>query len=60
MSLLSILVYVSTLPYIIKVLTMQLSTPLSYHMQIARAGSYGYTKQKSVLIDRSIADRLVV
>ena len=58
MSPLSILVYVSALPYIIKVLKMPLSTPLSY--QTARAGSYGYTKQKSVLIDRSIADRLVV
>ena len=39
-------------------LTIPISTPSSY--QTARAGSYGYTKQKSVLIDRRIADRLVV
>ena len=58
MSPLSIFVYVSALTYIIKMLTIPISTPLSY--QTARAGSYGYTKQKSALIDRSIADRLII
>ena len=60
MSPLSIFVYVSTLLYILYYQSVNnpISTPSSY--QTARAGSYGYTKQKSALIDGSIADRLVV